>query len=184
MVWTARTYAPSSLKSTTKTSGSLVGSRRIVSGETDSTPRSTVLSRGYGTGSHRSTPVRPCDLLAGLAERWDYRLTPARLHALRPLSQGTSLGLDLQRSAGRNLARQVSSPISGRWKLPATAKFAAAEKPPDCGIQIDARPGEDELLRAAFAPDDRILDPAYIERSEDWQACSGGFGCSIASMPE
>ena len=27
---------------------------------------------------------------------------------------------------------------------------------------------EDELLRSAFAPNNRILDPAYIERPEDW----------------
>ena len=25
------------------------------------------------------------------------------------------------------------------------------------------------FLRAAFAPDDRVLDPAYIEHSEDWR---------------
>ena len=29
--------------------------------------------------------------------------------------------------------------------------------------------GNDEFLRAAFAPDNRVLDPAYIERNEDWR---------------
>ena len=63
---------------------SVVGSRRIVSDETNRRLVSLCTLAGTDGDPTRLAPVRPVNLLAELAKQWDYRLTRTRLHALRP----------------------------------------------------------------------------------------------------
>ena len=143
----------------------LVAGRRIVSEESERLLLPLCNLAGTQRNCIRSTPLRPCDLLAGLAERWDYRLTLARLHALRPLSQGTAWTLI------------SNDPQGATWRGKFQARSADGSSQPlrrmllreASGLRDDADGDlEDEFLRSAFAPNDRILDPAYIERGEDW----------------
>ena len=145
---------------------SLVGSRRIVSCETNRllVPLCTLASTDGDP--IRPTPVRPANLLAELAKRWDYLLTPTRLHALRPLSQA---------AAAWDLVS--NDPHGATWRRRFRARSAAGSSQPlqrllvqDASLLRDEADGdlEEELLRSAFAPSNRILDPAYIGRREDW----------------
>ena len=146
---------------------SLADSRPIVSAEIEQLLR-PLCSFTEKEGDYVSpTLLRPSDLLGELAERWDYRLTPARLHALRPLAQGTAwhpISNDLQGLAwrGRFQARSADGSFQplGRLLLRETS-----------GLQDDAG-GDlvDEFRRSAFAPNARILDPAYVGHSEDRSA--------------
>ena len=140
----------------------LVDARFIVSAETQSLLRPLCQD---GCGIH-TAPLRPSDLLGELAGQWDYCLTLDRLHALRPIA----------RDAAWNFV--ASNPHGATWRstLKARAKDGSLQplrnlllrESPSLFDQTDAD-GKNELLRAAFAPDDRVLDPAYIERSEDWR---------------
>ena len=143
----------------------LVDSRRIVSEEAERLLLPLCNLASKERDCIRSTPLRPCDLLAGLAERWDYRLTLARLHALRPLTRRTAWNLI------------SSDPQGATWRGKFQARSADGSSQPlrrlllreASGLRNDADGDlEDEFLRSAFAPNARILDPAYIERSEDW----------------
>ena len=114
----------------------------------------------------RPIPLRPYDLLGELAGQWDYCLTPDRLHALRPIARDGAWGFI------------ASNPQGATWR--GTLKARAADgslqplrnlllrKAPKSFDDTDAE-GKDELLRAAFAPENRILDPAYIEHGKDWK---------------
>ena len=143
----------------------LVGSRHIVSGETNRLLVPLCTLAGTEGERTRPTPVRSCDLLAGLAERWNYRLTPARLLALRPLSQGTAWDLisndpHVAPWRGRFQARSSDGSFQPLRRL--LLREAS-------GLRDQAEGDlEDEFLRSAFAPNARTLDPAYIERREDW----------------
>ena len=137
----------------------LVKARCIVSAETQGLLRPL---RQDGSGIH-TVPLRPSDLLRELAEQWDYCLTPDRLHALRPIARGAAWGF------------VASNPHGATWRgvaadgsLQPLRNLLLRDGLPDLFDHDDAD-GKDELLRAAFAPDDRVLDPAYIERSEDWR---------------
>ena len=143
----------------------LVGSRRIVSDETNRRLVPLRTLAGADGDPVDPPPFGPADLLQELAEEWEYELTPTRLHALRPLPASCGLGPDFQRSARRKLSRQVSSSISRR-KTPNVCKGCWCRASPRCGKEAD-RDLHDELLRSAFAPSNRILDLAYIERPED-----------------
>ena len=143
----------------------LVDSRHIVSEETERLLIPLCNLAGTESGRIRSNLLRPCDLLAGLAERWDYCLTPARLHALRPLSQ----------DAAWNLI--ANDPQGAAWRGNIQARAADASLQPLRRLLLREASGsrdevdgdlEDEFLRSAFAPDARVLDPAYVERGEDW----------------
>ena len=113
------------------------------------------------------TPLRPCDLFARLAKRWDHCLTPERLHALRPINGGGDYDFI------------AYDPQGVTWRSPLKARAADGSLQPLRNLLLrlptdlfdDLTDGEreDELLRAAFAPENRILDPAYIERREDLQ---------------
>ena len=143
----------------------LIDSRRIVSAEVERLLLPLCSIAGTERDCIRSTPLRPCDMLAGLAERWGYCLTQARLHALRPLAQGTAWHLifnDPQGAAwrGKFQARSEDGSFQPLQRLLLRETS---------GLQDNAAGDlEDEFLRSAFAPNARILDPAYIERSEDW----------------
>ena len=106
--------------------------------------------------------LRPSNLFAELAKRWDHCLTPERLHALRPLACNEAWSF-------------VESNFQGAtWQAQAAAgslqplRNLLLRQLPKSFDDTDAEV-KDELLRAAFAPDDRVLDPAYIECSEDWR---------------
>ena len=143
----------------------LVGSRRIVSGETDRLLVPLCSLAGTERDRIRSTPVRPCDLLAGLAERWEYRLTPTRLHALRPLSQDTAWDLISNDPDGATWRGRFQAQSAGESSQPLRNLLL-----PEASGLRDETDGDlaDEFLRSAFAPKARILDPKYIERREDW----------------
>ena len=112
------------------------------------------------------TRLRPTDLFSRLAKRWDHCLTPERLHALRPIA----------RDAVWNFV--ASNTQSATWSGKLKARAADGSLQPLRNLLLREAPnsfddtdteGKDELLRAAFAPDDRVLDPVYIECIEDWR---------------
>ena len=114
----------------------------------------------------RPIPLSPYDLLGKLAEQWDYCLTPDRLHALRPIA----------RDAAWNFV--ASNPQGATWRGTLKARAADDSLQPLRNLLLRETPksfddtdaeGKDELLRAAFAPENRILDPAYIEHGKDWK---------------
>ena len=109
---------------------------------------------------------RPYDLLRELAGQWDYCLTPDRLHALRPIALDGAWGFI------------ASNPQGATWRGTLKARAADGSLQPLRNLLLRAAPqsfddtdaeGKDELLRAAFAPENRILDPAYIEHGKDWK---------------
>ncbi len=140
---------------------SIVGSRRIVSTKTD---RLLARLRELPRGDVRPS-VSPSDLLAELAQKWDYLLTPARLHALRPLSRAAAWDL------------VSNDPCGAPWRSRLRALSTAGSFQPlqqllmhDASSLQDEADGddEDEVLRSRFAPSNRVLDPAYIGCPEDW----------------
>ena len=144
----------------------LVGDRCIVSVDVEQFLRP--LCGLEGTEGDYIVPTRlgPSDLFAELAERWDHYLTPERLHALRPIDAGGARNFD------------AYDPQGVTWRDPLKARAADGSLQPLRNLLLREAPDRldhtdtdtnDELLRAAFAPDDRVLDPAYIERSEDWR---------------
>ena len=141
----------------------LVETRCIVSAETQGLLRPLCQD---GSSIH-TVPLRPSDLLRELVEQWDYCLTPDRLHALRPIARDAAWSF------------VASNPHGATWRGKFKARAADGSLQPLRNLLLREAPGwfddndadgKDELLRAAFAPDDRVLDPgAYIERSEDWR---------------
>ena len=144
---------------------SLVGGRRIVSDETNRRLLPLCALKGPDGDPIHPSAVRPADLLAELAEKWDYLLTPTRLHALRPLSEAAVWDL-------------VSNhPHNVTWRTKLRARSVDGSEQPLRRLllqEVSALPDgadgdhDDELLRSSFAPSNRILDPAYIGRREDW----------------
>lgn len=107
--------------------------------------------------------IRPWDILHEVAERWDQVLTPERLHALRPLVEDV-------------LWKTISNDPQGRsWSSELVARAAAGSLVPLRGLLVPRdlvseeadEAVEDELRRAAFAPDERVLNPAYIAGAVD-----------------
>jgi hypothetical protein len=105
-------------------------------------------------------PLDPSSLLAEVAELWDHALTPERLHALRPL-------------ACDSIWKSLSNDLTWHSKLVARAADGSSGQlrelllPRDIGLSDVDADVEDELRRAAFAPDSRTIDAAYITRAED-----------------
>ena len=144
----------------------LVDSRRIVSEKNASLLLSLCDLQATETDRICFTPLEPCHLLARLAERWEYCLTPARLHSLRSLAQNSAWDLisnDPQSVTwrGRFQARAVDGSIQPLRKL-LLREASSLRGEGDADL-------EEELLRSAFAPDFRTLDPTYIEHGEDWR---------------
>jgi hypothetical protein len=108
-------------------------------------------------------PFRSHSLLQELAERWDHVLTSERLQALKPLSKESVWALipsEPQESSWSS--KLVASSVEGR-KLPLRQLLIPR------GVSFDGSEAsfKDELLRAAFAPDELVLDPEYISGPED-----------------
>ena len=143
----------------------LVGSHHVVSEETDRLLCPLINSPDMETDGSRSTPRRPCDLLADLAARWNYRLVPTRLHALRPLSQAPAWNLLTNDPHGAAWRRKVRARAADGSYQP--LRRLLLRKPPKLGDDIDGDL-KDEFLRSTFAPGAWTLDTAYIQRSEDW----------------
>ena len=144
----------------------LVDDRCVVSAEVEQLLR-PLCSLADTAGIHIApTPLRPSNLFAELAERWEHNLTPERLHALRPIDGGGDSDF------------AAYDPQGVTWRRALKARAADGSLQPlrnlllrDASHLVDHydADGRDELLRAAFAPDDRVLHSAYIERSEDWR---------------
>ena len=144
-----------------------VGNRLIVSEKINRLLVPLCSLAGTETDGVLSTRFRPTDLLAGLAKRWDYRLTPVRLHALRPLFEGAAWDLisnDPNGATWRGEFQALSADGSSQPMRRLLVREAS-------GLHDEAdRDLQDEFLRAAIAPGNHVLDPAYIERSEDWRS--------------
>ena len=108
------------------------------------------------------TRLRPSNLFAKLAKRWDHCLSPEQLHALRPLA--SSEAWDFVESNFQGVTWQAQAADGSLQPL----RNLLLRQVPKSSDNTDAEV-KDELLRAAFAPDDRVLDPAFIECSEDWR---------------
>ena len=144
----------------------LVGDRCIVSAEAEQLLRPLCNLTGTNGDRIAPNPLRLFELFAELAERWDHCLTPERLHALRPIDGGGDRSFD------------AYDPQGVTWRRTLKARAADGSLQPlrnlllrEASNRLDHTDANtnDELLRAAFAPENRVLDPAYIERSEDWR---------------
>ena len=144
----------------------LVDGRCVVSAEIEQLLRPLRSLAGTERDCIAPTPLRPSDLFAELAERWDHCLTPQRLHALRPIDG----------DGAWNFVAYDPQGVTWRSALKARAadgslqplRYLLLRNAQDLLDDTDAD-GKDEPLRAAFAPDNRVLNPAYIERREDWR---------------
>ena len=142
----------------------LVGESCIVSPEVEQLLRP--LCSPAGTQDDRFAPTRlhPSDLFAATADQWDHCLTPERLHALRPINGGFDGDLVAYDRLGVTWRRALKARAVDGSLQP--LRNLLLQDAPDLFDQTDAY-GNDEPLRAAFAPANRLLDPAYIERNED-----------------
>ena len=144
----------------------LVRDRRIVSARIEQLIRPLCNFASADGNYIAPTPLRPSDLFRELADSWDHCLTPERLHALRPINGGGARSFDAYDPQGVTW-RQALKARASDGSLQPLRNLLLRDAPELLGhIDADAR---DELRRAAFAPDNRVLDPAYIECREDWQ---------------
>ena len=144
----------------------LVDARCIVSADVEQLLLPLCNLAGTEEDCIRPIPLRPSDLLRELAELWDYRLTPERLHALRPIARDAAWDFF------------ASNPQDATWRGTLKARAADGSLQPLRNLLLREAPGsfddtdtegKDVLLRAAFAPENRILDPVYIEHGKDWK---------------
>ena len=140
----------------------LVETRCIVSAETQGLLRPLCQD---GSSIH-TVPLHPSDLLRELTERWDHCLSPERLHALRPISRDGAWDFVAYDSQGATWHHTLKARAADGSLQP--LRNLLLRKAPKSFDDTDAE-GKDELLRAAFAPENRILDPAYIEHGKDWK---------------
>ena len=115
------------------------------------------------------TPIgrlEPSDIFGELAKNWGYRLTPERLHALRPLAPESVwklIGTDY--STDQWFTNLVARSVAGEF---VPLRYLLLPREPDLNDPgLTDRLDADEPRRAAFAPDAHILDPAYIATPED-----------------
>ncbi len=133
----------------------VVKSHRVVSGE--------VAQRLRPLLNETIRALRPADILAEVATRWGQVLTPARLHALRPLASDALW--ETLAGGGRDASwhsQLVAQSADGR-----RAPLRDLLIPRDLEVLEVEADAADESLRAAFAPDWQVLDPEYIARAED-----------------
>ena len=122
------------------------------------------LSRLLGTTIRQ---LRPADILSELVAAWDHRLTPERLHTLRPLAPETAWKLILNDDRPHEwFTKLVALPVAGKQFVPLRELLLPTEmrlKNPEHADLLD----QDEPRRAAFAPPTHVLDPAYTAMPED-----------------
>ena len=130
-----------------------------------------------------STEMRelgPRQLVAELAQAWDNRLTPQRLHTLRAISRD---GLVWYEDRGAWQRQLVARSTAGEW-----TPLRQLLLPGDMDGSLVEAFGEDvadELLRSAFAPDCWRIDSSYIETDDDLavlQWLRAGHGADSAAM--
>ncbi|MYF83701.1 MAG: hypothetical protein F4176_06170 [Acidimicrobiia bacterium] len=142
---------------------SLISTRHIVSAKTN-----RLLAPLLAPSGGRDDPARVGlgDFLAELAEKWEYRLTPARLRALRPLTSA---------AAGESVFRD---PLVVIWRHKIRARAVDGSYQPVHRLLIGKSPHfsggsggglKDELLLSGFAPGNQVLDPRYIACPRDWR---------------
>ena len=144
----------------------LIGCRHIVSAEV-----AQLLRPLWGVGDKETDfvtpiPFHPSTLFAELVERWDHCLTPDRLHALRPIDAGSDNSFAKYDLDGVNWHTALRARAADGSFQPLQNLLLGHAKDPFDHPDSDS---EDELLRAAFAPRERVLDRAYIECGEDWR---------------
>ena len=124
--------------------------------------------------------LRPHHLVAELAQEWDHRLTPERLHALRPIGREGLFWHDDRGSWRRQL---VARSATGEW-----TPLRQLLLPGDMHESLVRASGEDvaeELLRSAFAPDCWRIDESYIRTDDDlkvFQWLRARHGADSAAM--
>ena len=130
-----------------------------------------------------STEMRelgPRQLVAELAQAWDHRLTPQRLHTLRAIGQN---GLVWYEDRGAWQRQLVARSASGEW-----TPLRQLLLPGDMDGSLVEAFGEDvadELLRSAFAPDCWRIDSSYIRTDDDLVVLHwlrAGHGADSAAM--
>lgn len=107
--------------------------------------------------------LKPADVMAKLAERWGQHLTPARLKSLRPLASDTTWSII--GDAGHTTpwhSQLVARSAGGTPELLRDLLLPRHSELQEATADVD-----DELLRAAFAPDENTLDPSYITCAKD-----------------
>ena len=121
------------------------------------------------TGSFARVPMGELhldDVLREVVDRWERKLTPERLHALRPLvREGVwhSVGTALQSARWRS--GLVAGAADGTTQLLRNLLL----RTPPTGWKPEDEDVADELLRAAMAPDGSVLAPSFVECPEDWK---------------
>lgn len=107
--------------------------------------------------------LQPVDVLGELVERWDHVIKPERLHALRPLvPDGIWRLISRDQQGGPWLTRLLGLSVGSTARPLRELLF-----PRSLPFETGDRAILDELLRAAFAPDDRVLGEAYIGCPDD-----------------
>ena len=101
-------------------------------------------------------------LLTELVERWVNELTPARLHELRPLADDGVWRLCADDGTPQSLWYANLRAQSANGTFRPLHRLLLLCNPEHADPEIG-----DELLRAAFAPDEDVLDPAYATESDD-----------------
>ena len=143
----------------------LVSSRFIVSAKTDQLLAPLLVPSGELAALAK---VRPSDLLAGLAAKWNYHLTPKRLHALRPLTRVAaweSISGDPLGEAWRH--RVEAQAVDGSYQP--LQRLLLRETSALSGRSESDGDVKEDLLLSGFAPENRILDSAYMGCLEDWK---------------
>ncbi len=108
-----------------------------------------------------SCKLTPEQVLAELFDRWDYQLTPERLHALRPLAEEELLSPHDSLPHNNMVARSADGE-SHRLQFLLVPKELGNHWPRCTDFK-------DECMRSVFAPQSRVLDSAYLESDEDWR---------------
>ena len=108
-------------------------------------------------------PIQPSDVLSELADAWDHFLSAERLHSLRPFADDAVWRLLTASGQGSGWASQLVALAADGSRV----SLRSLLLPRELLLPDERSDIEDELLRAAFAPDSRILDKSYIEAPED-----------------
>ena len=159
----------------------LVDGRCVVSAEIEQLLRPLRSLAGTERDCIAPTPLRPSDLFAELAERWDHCLTPQRLHALRPIDGDGAwnfVAYDPQGVTWRSALKARAADGSLQpLRQPSPARCPGPDRSHQRGRQATNPCGRPSLPTTGFSIR-RTSNAAKIG------GCSGGFVFSIASTPK